>query len=614
MFGNFLYYIVALLVFTTYQPAESPVLSALETMGYGLALFGVFAASARVTMNRLMGRIGAESRQRLDMLFQRAQNRLFILALIVFSIDIYGLNLPDHLLALPVLDSFPTLRGLLLLALFTAYLAVVWSSSHGLYRALHQSRISRKSYIRSNLAFSVPILLPWLLLSGIADMISLLPSSTLKAFLDTPEGQILYFLVFLVSAAVFGPLLIQKFWGCRPLGAGEHRARIEKLLDRAGLACKDILYWPIFEGRMITAGVMGLVRHFRYILVTEALLKTLSPDEVDAVIAHEIGHIKQNHLLFYLFFFAGYMLLFYALFEFVVLAAVLSTPVYTLINDSGFSSQTVVSALTTIATVLLFLVYFRYVLGYFMRNFERQADCFVYRLFPNARPLISTFEKIILSSGQSPDRPNWHHFSISERVGYLLRCEQDRSWIRRQDLKIKQSIGVYVLAIGLIGMVGYGVNRSGLGTSLSSGFFENVIREELARNPDDPKLHGYLGDIQLNREDYAGAIASYSEAIRLFPDDPHTLNNLAWLLATCKDPSRRDPRRALELAQRAAALSGAAYILDTLAESYFVNGQHHAAIAAAEAALEKADGDKAYYESQIRRFRESLFQNNDKAP
>ena len=64
----------------------------------------------------------------------------------------------------------------------------------------------------------------------------------------------------------------------------------------------NILYWPIFGGRMITAGVMGLIKKFRYILVTNGLLQMLEPEEIDAVIAHEIGHIKKQHLLFYLLF------------------------------------------------------------------------------------------------------------------------------------------------------------------------------------------------------------------------------------------------------------------------------------------------------------------------
>ena len=103
--------------------------------------------------------------------------------------------------------------------------------------------------------------------------------------------------------AIIGPALVQKFWRCKPLEDGYHRRRIEDLCQREGLAYANILYWPIFGGKMITAGVMGLIKNFSYILVTPSLLKLLQPEEVDAVIAHEIGHIKKKHLLFYLVFY-----------------------------------------------------------------------------------------------------------------------------------------------------------------------------------------------------------------------------------------------------------------------------------------------------------------------
>ena len=74
-----------------------------------------------------------------------------------------------------------------------------------------------------------------------------------------------------IIVAILGPVLIQRFWRCRPLSPGPARERIEALCRRAGLSYNNILDWPLFGGRMITAGVMGLVGRFRYILVTDAL-------------------------------------------------------------------------------------------------------------------------------------------------------------------------------------------------------------------------------------------------------------------------------------------------------------------------------------------------------
>ncbi len=160
----------------------------------------------------------------------------------------------------------------------------------------------------------------------------------------------------------------------------------------------EIVDWPIFGGSMITAGVMGLIKKFRYILVTKALLQLLAPEEIDTVIAHEIGHIKKKHLLFYLFFFAGYILfsvsvyqiLDYLTFYAVILANASPKILFSFLN----SASTFNSIRYLLLLIITLLLYFRYIFGYFMRNFERQADTFVFSLFASAWPLISTFTKI----------------------------------------------------------------------------------------------------------------------------------------------------------------------------------------------------------------------------
>jgi Zn-dependent protease with chaperone function len=375
----------------------------------------------------------------------------------------------------------------------------------------------------------------------------------------------------------------------------------------------NILYWPIFGGRMITAGVMGLVKKFRYILVTGAFIRFLEPDEIDAVIAHEVGHIKKNHLLFYLVFFVGYMLVSYATFDLLIYGVLYAEPLYGFIGRIGLNQTTLTSSIFSIVIIVIFLVYFRFIFGYFMRNFERQADTYVYTLFDSAKPLISTLEKIALTSGQPPDRPNWHHFSITKRIDYLKKCETDKSWIGRHDWKIKKSMAVYLTGIILIGVVGYQLNYSETGRQLNQHFFETVIKRELEKTPDNADLYSILGDIYYSRQNYAQTIEAYEQSIMLEPHNPKALNNLAWLLATCEDQDFRRPRRALGLAQKAAALEKAPHILDTLAESYYVNGEFEAAVAAAMRALDLATGDRSYYQKQLKKFMDSTLKTRTTA-
>jgi tetratricopeptide (TPR) repeat protein len=75
----------------------------------------------------------------------------------------------------------------------------------------------------------------------------------------------------------------------------------------------------------------------------------------------------------------------------------------------------------------------------------------------------------------------------------------------------------------------------------------------------------------------------------LRPDQPHILNNLAWLLATCPLAAVRDGAEATAHAQRAKQLWGdVPEVLDTLAAAYAEAGRFPDALATARRALELA--------------------------
>jgi len=603
MFSNFIYYIVVLLIYSTYQPSEKTNFSPAETLFLFVLLIAVFAGFTWLQFRRVEKQILKQTSFHLDHKLRSTLTRQSIMAILLFSFDIYALNLSSFLIYIPYLNLIPTLQALLFLILFTGYLAIVWACAYTPNQRLYPTDMTRKSYILSQISFSVPILLPWILLSGAADIINVLPFSLPKRILSTTEGEITYFIVFLVAIAVIGPAMIQKFWRCKPLEIGEHRRRIEDLCKKAGLQYHNILYWPIFGGRMITAAVMGLVKKFRYILVTHGLLDMLEPEEVEAVIAHEIGHVKKNHLLFYLLFFAGYMIISYATFNLLIYSIVLSESIYRFITTTGFDQTTVTTSIFSMTIIVVFLVYFRFIFGYFMRNFERQADTYVYTLFDSAQPLISTFNKIAATSGEPPDRPNWHHFSIKKRIDYLKKCESDRSWITRHDSKIKKSIAAYLAGLFLLCGVAYHLNFGESGKKINTQFFLKIIQRELENSPNNPSLYSALGDLFYSNNKFAETIRAYEHTLMIDPHNTHALNNLAWLYATCDVEKFRDPEKALDLAKKAAALEESSQILDTLAESYYVNGRLQEAYRIEKRALDMAVKNRAYYRKQLLKFK-----------
>jgi STE24 endopeptidase len=64
-----------------------------------------------------------------------------------------------------------------------------------------------------------------------------------------------------------------------------------------GVRVRDVRMIPGRGQKLANAAQIGAVPPFRYIVVTDYLVDHLSPDEVDAVVAHELGHARRHHVL-----------------------------------------------------------------------------------------------------------------------------------------------------------------------------------------------------------------------------------------------------------------------------------------------------------------------------
>ena len=129
------------------------------------------------------------------------------------------------------------------------------------------------------------------------------------------------------------------------------------------------------------------------------------------------------------------------------------------------------------------------------------------------------------------------------------------------------------------------------------GNFDKAIADynraiELA--PNDASAYGNRGYAHKQKGDYAAAVTDYVAAIELNPRIPETLNDLAWLLATCPKAAFRDPKKSVELATRACVLTEYKdwNLLDTLAASFAANKRFDDATKWARIAIEKAPKDQ----------------------
>jgi STE24 endopeptidase len=100
------------------------------------------------------------------------------------------------------------------------------------------------------------------------------------------------FLVLALYPTVIAPLF-NKF---APLPAGAARERIEALLARCGFAARGLY---VMDGSRRSSHGNAFFTGFgraRRIVFFDTLLERLAPDEIEAVLAHELGHYKRRHV------------------------------------------------------------------------------------------------------------------------------------------------------------------------------------------------------------------------------------------------------------------------------------------------------------------------------
>ena len=318
MFNNILYFIVVLLIFNIGYPVTPPEDSILFTAGMlflSWVIFSLYCSSVFVRLLRHPD-ITRGPDGRLAERYQRLTVRLSIVAIFFFALAVCVFNLKQWLYLIPVVRDSSLLQGGIALSFFFVYLITIWHFAYPVYRIAFRVAITKRSFILSNLRFNIPVLFPWAALSFVYDLLALTPWGGVDGILEDLYGQIAFFTLFLTLLMIFMPGVIQYWWGCKPLASSERGRELELFLAEKGFRYRRLLKWPIFEGRMMTAGIMGILAKFRYILVTDALMDVLSIDELKAVLAHEMGHAKYRHLLFYILFFVGYMALSFGLSDF----------------------------------------------------------------------------------------------------------------------------------------------------------------------------------------------------------------------------------------------------------------------------------------------------------
>ncbi|MFP4037366.1 MAG: tetratricopeptide repeat protein [Desulfobacteraceae bacterium] len=269
------------------------------------------------------------------------------------------------------------------------------------------------------------------------------------------------------------------------------------------------------------------------------------------------------------------------------------------LEGGGSGAAEVASMMLSVPLLFLMLLYFRFVMGFFMRNFERQADLFAAATLGNPAPVISSLERIAWAGGKIRDLPSWHHFSIRQRVECLERIYRDPEVLNRHNRFVGWAVIVFLASVAGLGWL---LNFSEIRQDIAYRFMGKSLVERSREEPGDVRLLKSLAMVHHQLGEYEEALLAYERALALDPTDATVMNNLAWLLLTAPDASIRDLDRALDLARKAVEKERNPLFLDTLAEAYYADGDRRRALELIDEAISLAEERPEYYLDQKEKF------------
>ena len=184
----------------------------------------------------------------------------------------------------------------------------------------------------------------------------------------------LLFLPVSIAAFALAPEVLRRVIPTTPLPPGPLRRRLEALCRRTGLRYRDVLLWRT-NSSIGNAMVMGLFPRVRYIFLSDLLIETMRDEEIEAVFAHEIGHVVHRHLWWYVFFTVGLVL-----FSMGPLGLALSyVPGLVVYTDTAEAQRLSIEAWREQIAAAFVLGTFVVAFGFLSRRFERQADVYAAR-------------------------------------------------------------------------------------------------------------------------------------------------------------------------------------------------------------------------------------------
>lgn len=225
------------------------------------------------------------------------------------------------------------------------------------------------------------------------------------------------FVGFFVVLAHLAPVLIFPiFFKFKRLENSTLTARLLALSRRAGTRVQGVFEWKLSEkSKKANAALVGL-GSTRRIILADTLLEKFSDDEVEAVLAHELGHHVHRHV------FQGLTLQVAATFLGFYLADVVLRRFSGHFGFSGLADFANLPLLALVGTALSLILL--PAVNAHSRAMERQADAYALGAIPSKLAFVSSMRKLAELNLAEQHPPGWIEFifhsypAIEKRIAF----------------------------------------------------------------------------------------------------------------------------------------------------------------------------------------------------
>ena len=220
-------------------------------------------------------------------------------------------------------------------------------------------------------------------------------------------------------------LLFPIFYKFQPLQDEELKARLVLLGTRAGTRVRGVYKWQLSEkSKKANAALTGL-GNTRRIILADTLLDNYSADEIEAVLAHELGHHVHKHIL------KGIAM--QAAVTFVGFWAANSVLHYSL--DHGFIPNVErLSDFANLPLIVLTFVVLSFLLmpamNAFSRYNEREADRYAFENIATVEPFVSSMNKLAAQNMAERTPARWVEWWFHSHPAIARRVAAAEAWAK----------------------------------------------------------------------------------------------------------------------------------------------------------------------------------------